>query len=177
MMDTIAQRLLESVSWGTKLRLYLGAGLSTMDLITDLYMTYSYATTGFGGFAIGLGVMVGLNIFWNSLFIFVNKRKGPPRVMVKELLIVLSGLAPGIHAMRVANGEERSDYAKLDPEIELVYTRCFEMALESAPGSILQTYSMFASLKKGERLSKRALASILVSAFTTGFGAAVISFE
>ncbi|GMI29651.1 hypothetical protein TeGR_g14379 [Tetraparma gracilis] len=38
MMDTIAQRLLESVSWGLKMRLYTGAGLSTLDLLTDLYM-------------------------------------------------------------------------------------------------------------------------------------------
>ncbi|GMI28241.1 hypothetical protein TeGR_g4461, partial [Tetraparma gracilis] len=52
MMDSVAQRLLESVSWGLKMRLYTGAGLSTLDLITDLYMIYiiivSALTTGFG---------------------------------------------------------------------------------------------------------------------------------
>ncbi|GMI39207.1 hypothetical protein TeGR_g10090 [Tetraparma gracilis] len=40
MMDTIAQRLLESVSWGLKMRLYTGASLSTLDMVSDLYMIY-----------------------------------------------------------------------------------------------------------------------------------------
>ncbi|GMI25032.1 hypothetical protein TeGR_g8761 [Tetraparma gracilis] len=47
MMDTIAQRLLESVSWGLKMRLYVGASLSTMDLLSDLYMIYTAATISF----------------------------------------------------------------------------------------------------------------------------------
>jgi hypothetical protein len=37
MLNTIAQRLLENVGWGIKLRLYVGAGLSTLDLFSDLY--------------------------------------------------------------------------------------------------------------------------------------------
>ncbi|GMI24816.1 hypothetical protein TeGR_g13144, partial [Tetraparma gracilis] len=47
MMDTVAQRHLESVGWGLKMRLYTGAGLSTMDLLTDLYMIYTAATISF----------------------------------------------------------------------------------------------------------------------------------
>jgi hypothetical protein len=41
MMDMIAQRLLESVSWGLKLRLFMGAGLSMADLATDIFMVYT----------------------------------------------------------------------------------------------------------------------------------------
>ncbi|GMI56889.1 hypothetical protein TeGR_g4895, partial [Tetraparma gracilis] len=62
MMDTVAQRLLESVSWGLKMRLCTGAGLSTMDLLSDMYMIYTYATTGQQGTALSLAVMVGLCI-------------------------------------------------------------------------------------------------------------------
>jgi hypothetical protein len=98
--------------------------------------------------------------------------------MLIETVIVLTGLAPGVHAMRVANGTERSEHEALDPEIGLVYTRCFEIACESVPGSVLQTYSLLKSMgSTSGGYSRTALASILLSALTTGFGSAVISFE
>ncbi|GMI24475.1 hypothetical protein TeGR_g1808 [Tetraparma gracilis] len=108
MMNTIAQRLLESVSWGLKMRLYTGAGLSTMDLTSDLYMIYTYATTGQQGTALSLAIMVGLCLLGQVWVCYLQTRKGPMRVMLKEMLIVMSGLAPGFHAMRVANARRRS---------------------------------------------------------------------
>ncbi|GMI30415.1 hypothetical protein TeGR_g15014 [Tetraparma gracilis] len=93
MMDTIAQRLLESVSWGLKMRLYTGAGLSTLDLISDLYMIYTYATTGQQGAALSLAIMVGVCLLLQLIFVYMNTRRGPKLTMVKEMLIVLSGTA------------------------------------------------------------------------------------
>jgi len=93
MMDTVAQRLLESVSWGLKMRLYTGAGLSTLDLLSDLYMIYTYATTGQEGTAVSLGIMVGLSMGLQLVFVFMNARRGPKLTMLKEMLIVLSGTA------------------------------------------------------------------------------------
>jgi hypothetical protein len=177
MMDTIAQRLLESVSWGLKLRLYAGAGLSTLDLITDLYMIYTYATTDKPGTALSLGIMVGLCLLFQLLVVWTQARKGPTLVMLKEMLIVLSGMKPGWDAMNVANGAERSSYALVDPSTELVYTRCIEMCFESVPGSVLTTYATLHELAASNILSKRAVGSIVVSALTTGFSAATISFE
>jgi hypothetical protein len=177
MMDTIAQRLLESVSWGLKMRLYTGAGLSTMDLLSDVYMIYTYATTGQKGTALSLTIMVVLCLLLQLLGVFVNTRKAPKKVRLKEMLIVLSGIAPGIHAMRVANGAEMSKHAAYSPELELVITRCTEMALESVPGTVLQVSTALQSMKDGDGFSKVALGSIIVSAFTTGFSAATISFE
>ena len=169
MMDTIAQRLLESVSWGLKMRLYTGAGLSTLDLLSDLYMIYTYATTGQRGTAQSLGIMVGLCIGVQLWTVFNNTYKGPRRVMLKEMLIVLSGIAPGIHAMRVANGANQSEHAAMNPEIELVFVRCIEMVFESVPGTVLQTSTLLRSMKGNEGFSKVALGSIIVSALTTGF--------
>jgi hypothetical protein len=178
MMDTIAQRLLESVSWGLKMRLYTGAGLSMLDLYSDVFMIYTYATTeGQKGTALGLAIMVGLCLLLQMLVAWLQTRKGPRRVMLKEMLVVLSGIAPGIHAMRVANGAERSEHAAMNPETELVYARCLEMCFESVPGSILTTYATLQSMKGGGSMNKRAVGSIVVSALTTGFGAATISFE
>jgi hypothetical protein len=176
MMDTIAQRLLESVGWGLKMRLYTGASLSTMDLISDLYMIYTYATTGQKGTALSLAIMVGLCILF-QLFVVVLMDKRPAHKKVKEILIVLSGIAPGIHAMRVANGSEQNETASVNPEMELTLTRGFELACESVPGSVLQTTAFVKSLKREGGWSKAALASIIVSAMTTGFSSATISFE
>jgi hypothetical protein len=177
MIDTIAQRLLESVSWGLKMRLYTGAGLSTMDLLTDVYMIYTYSTTGQQGTALSLAIMVGLCLLGQLLFVWSNTRKGPRRVMLKEMLVMLSGLAPGIHAMRVANGSERREGANVSAEMELTVSRGMEMSCEAVPGSILQLHSLLRSMKGGGPLSKVALGSIIVSALTTGFSAATISFE
>jgi hypothetical protein len=175
MMDTIAQRLLESVSWGLKMRLYTGAGLSTMDLLSDVYMIYTYATTpGQQGTALSLAIMVGLCLLLQLLGVIMNTRKASKRVMAKEVLIVLSGVAPGIHAMRVANGAEMSEHAVYDPEIELVLTRCTEIAFEGIPGCCLQLYALLNILQEDGTWSKLALASIVASAFSTGFSAATI---
>ena len=134
MMDTIAQRLLESVSWGLKMRLYMGAGLSTLDLLSDVYMIYTYATTGQQGTAMSLAIMVGIGLFVQVLVVWAQNRKGPRIKTAKEVLVVLTGLAPGIHAMRVARGTEKSEHAAIDPELELTFTRSIEMVFESIPG-------------------------------------------
>jgi hypothetical protein len=178
MMNTIAQRLLESVSWGIKMRLYTGAGLSTMDLISDVYMIYMYATTeGQQGTALSLGIMVGLCMLGQLLMVFAQRHKGPRRVMLKEMLIVLTGIAPGIHAMRVANGAQQAEHATIDPDMELTCTRGLEMAFESCPGTVVQVYALIRLMRDGKATSKAALGSIIVSALTTGFSAATISYE
>jgi hypothetical protein len=98
--------------------------------------------------------------------------------MLKEMLIVLTGVAPGVHSMRVANGAEKNEVARISPTVQLTVTRCFEVAFESIPGAVLQLVAILKDMKKSDgRFSKAALASIIVSALTTGFSAAVISFE
>jgi hypothetical protein len=177
MIDTIAQRHLESVGWGLKLRLYTGAGLSTIDLLSDLYMIYTYATTGQQGTALSLAIMVGLCLFCQLCVVWVQAHRGPRRVMLKEMLIVLSGMKPGWDAMNVASGNDQNEHAVWNPESELTYTRGLEMCLESVPGSVLTTFATFQSKRNGGGWDKRAIGSIVVSALTTGFGAATISFE
>ncbi|GMI27225.1 hypothetical protein TeGR_g1033, partial [Tetraparma gracilis] len=178
MMDTIAQRLLESVSWGLKMRLYTGAGLSTMDLFTDLYMIYTYATTGQQGTAKSLGIMVGVCLLGQQFVVWFQTRKGPRRVMLKEMLIVLSGMKPGVDAKRVAGGNEKGEHAAVDPDLELTYTRCMELFCESIPGTLLQLAALLKGMRENDgKYSKAALASIVVSACTTGFTAATISFD
>ena len=79
--------------------------------------------------------------------------------------------------MRVANGAEQSEFSSASPELELTFSRCFEMCFESVPGSVLQVKKVFEVYQSKGSFSKAALASIVVSALTTGFSAATISFE
>ncbi|GMI30122.1 hypothetical protein TeGR_g9758 [Tetraparma gracilis] len=178
MMDTIAQRLLESVGWGLKMRLYMGAGLSTIDLLSDLYMIYFYSTTSQQGTALSLAVMVGLCLLLQLLAVWMLNHKGPRRVVLKEMLIVLSGMKPGIDAKRVADGNEKAEHAAVDPDVELTCTKAFELLCESIPGTLLQLTALFKYMRENDGdYSKKALGSIIVSACTTGFTAATISFD
>jgi hypothetical protein len=93
------------------------------------------------------------------------------------MLIVMIGIAPGIHAMRVANGADQNEHSTISPDAELTLTRCLEMVCESIPGSVLQVGQLLQSYKDEGSVNKAALGSIVVSALTTGFSAATISFE
>lgn len=60
----IAQHLLDTVGWGTKLRLYVGATLSMVDMSSDLYVAITFlAVPGLRTYGLVLLVMLGLNLF------------------------------------------------------------------------------------------------------------------
>jgi hypothetical protein len=66
----------------------------------------------------------------------------------------------------------------MDPDLELASCRAFEMCFESVPGSIVQCRALLQTMEADDgAFSKAALGSIVVSALTTGFSAATISFE
>ena len=46
MMNTVALKLVGDVGWGLKLRVFIGAALSTIDLITDIYITHMFWKDG-----------------------------------------------------------------------------------------------------------------------------------
>jgi hypothetical protein len=120
LMNTVGKRLLAKSKLGAAFRLYSGAGLSIMDMITDVLMTIQYLRTpGQEKYGRSLLIMVGLNVFLQLVYAWVQARKGPKKQMAKEMLIVLSSLKPGVDAHRVASGYEQPAYAKFTPEKEL----------------------------------------------------------
>jgi hypothetical protein len=102
-------------------------------------MIYTYATTGQQGTALSLAIMVGLCLVLQLFVVLGQTRKGPRRVMLKEILIVLSGTKPGIDAKRVADGNEQAEHAAAPPEMELTGTRSCELVCESIPGTCEDT--------------------------------------
>ena len=109
---------------GAKMRLFIGAGLSFVDMVTDVSMINQYMSTeGEEGYGKALLAMVGLCLLLQLGFVWLQTRKGPKKEMVKEMLIVLSALKPGVDAYRVARGQAQAAYAVVDPETELGKSR------------------------------------------------------
>ena len=61
----------------------------------------------------------------------------------------------------------------VDAKTELVATKMGEMLAESIPGSLLQLYVLL----KVRNVTRATVGSVIVSAMTTGFSSASISFE
>jgi hypothetical protein len=102
-----------------------------------------------------------------------NKKKGKPR-MLKDTLLVMTGLKAGVDAFRVASGAEMQENEAVDAVTELMGTKMVELFAESIPGCVLQVYVY---LKSPETRTFKALASIIISAATAGFTSATITFD
>ena len=173
MLNVVAKRLLGEVSWGLKMRVIMGAGLSITDMATDIFVTMGYMgeveTRGYGWSLLGMIVAC---MVCQLLIVFVQNKK-KPLVMAKEMLIVLTGLKPGYDCFKVVSGFAMCEHHAFDAKSELAITKGIEMVCESIPGCIIQ---MFVLLKLKE-VSRSAVGSLIVSAMTTGFSSASISFE
>ena len=173
MLNVVAKRLLGEVSWGLKMRVTMGAGLSILDMATDIFVIVRYMgkeeTKGYGW---SLLWMIVSSMMLQLLLVFVQN-KGKLWVMAKELLIVLTLMKPAVDAFRVASGHEMDELHTVDAKSELTGTKMIEMVSESIPGSLLQLYVLL----KVKNVSRATVGSVIVSAMTTGFSSASISFE
>jgi hypothetical protein len=117
---------------------FVGAALSTVDMVTDVQVIVEYLNTpGKKAYAYPLMGMVGTCLFFQLLVVvFMQNRKASKAKMAKEVLIVLSGLKPGFDAYQVAKGAEQIVGAVVDPSMEHVFTKGAEMVAESIPGAL-----------------------------------------
>lgn len=145
MLDAVALRLLSTSAWGAKLRLFVGAGMNILDLVTDVTMVFTYyANPELRIYAAIMGGLVIFNILNQMLLCWLNWHKGPKKALFRELLLVLSGLAPGVYAARVANGDERSKHSKMTHMEVLSHARLCEMICEAIPGANEKSEAWFA---------------------------------
>ena len=142
-------------------------------MATDIFVIVGYMgneeTRGYGWSLLGM-VVASMLI---QLLIVFGQNKGKPWVMAKEMLIVLTAMKPAVDASRVASGHEMEEHHAFDTKTELIMTKCAEMFTESIPGSLLQLYVLL----KVRNVSRATVGSVIVSATTTGFSSASISFE
>jgi hypothetical protein len=133
MIETVAQRLLEGVGWGLKMRLYIGAGLSMMDMCSDIFMIKTYwSTPGREAYGDSLAAMVAACIIAQLLIVYAQNRKGPKLNMLKEFAFVLTATKSGIDASRVAKGVTKRKHAMVASDHELTAMKGADMVFESS---------------------------------------------
>ena len=119
-MNTIALRLIGDVGWGLKLRVFVGAALSVLDLTTDIFITYTFLQEGKEMFFRSSVAMLGSSMFFMLLTVWGQNRELGLKKVVLEMIPVVTGLKPAADAFRVASGAKIEEGQKFDPLTEMV---------------------------------------------------------
>ena len=116
----IAKKLKANVSWGANQRLYVGASLSVLDMVSDIYMIVEYWNTpGKENTAVALLTCLLMNLAAQLLIVIAQNMKAPRRVLFREMLYVLSCTKVGVDVYRVASGAKQETYQTGSADDEL----------------------------------------------------------
>ena len=102
-----------------------------------------------------------------------NKKLGVLRVL-REWFPILIGFKPAVDAYRVANGGKQETGHAVDPMYEMTVMKGIEMFAEAIPGVIIQLMAIATSK---DDVDDAAWVSLSVSALTTGYSSATISYD
>jgi hypothetical protein len=102
-----------------------------------------------------------------------NKKLGMKRVL-KEWFPILIGFKPAVDAYRVANGGKQEAGQVADALTEMTYMKGTEMFAEAIPGVIIQLMAISTNVGG---VAVASWVSLSVSALTTGFASATISYD
>ncbi|GMH78487.1 hypothetical protein TrST_g4778 [Triparma strigata] len=169
----VAQYNLTTSNFGLRLRVFAGALLSTIDLVTDVYMTIKFFNTdGQEGYGKINAWLIGLTMFCQILIGYANNSKKPSH-LVKDALAILVGFKPALDAYRVGSGSEQEDHQIFPPLQDMSYCKGIEVVFEAIPSSVVQIYALLLAKEKG----LDAVVSVLISAATIAFTSSVISYD
>ena len=169
----IAQYNLITSNFGLQLRVFGGALLSTIDLVTDIYMTVQFLNTpGQEGYGRTNAWLIGLTMLFQIIVAYGQNSK-KLSYFFQDTLFILIGFKPALDAYRVGSGAEQENHQHISPLQEMSFNKGIETVFEAIPSSIVQIYALL--LKKDRGLD--ALASILVSALTISFTSSMISYD
>jgi len=142
--------------------------------VIDLYVisTY-YQSDELVGQGHALLAMVSSSIFCQILVTLAAMQKKSWVVKLREVLITIFFLRPVLDAYRVSTNHE-DDEATVDTMSQMMMCKAYELSAESIPGCVLQIYVWF---QNSEKAGEHALLSIAISALTTGYTSAMISFD
>jgi hypothetical protein len=122
-------------------------------------------------------LMISTNIIMQLLIAFLQHRKKPIDFL-REAAIIMLALKPAADAGRVASGQDKDKHHILSPKVEMWFIKAIELFAEAVPGCVLQVFALLklGILDDGLEASAGYLASIFMSALTTGFISASISY-
>ena len=147
---------------------------STMDLLTDVYVTYTFGVDGKVGYFVASLASLSASMAFQLGFLFLNYRQCGARRILKECLPTLVGFKPAVDAYRVASGKKQEPGQAVNPIIEMTCTRMIEMFAEGIPGTIIQ---LMAILTNDGTVAILAWVSLFTSLLSTGFISASISYD
>jgi hypothetical protein len=172
MLEAVAKRRLASATFGLKLRLGIGAGVSMADMLSDGFSIVSMVQSGQAMGAYGLIGLIGTSLAIQALVSILQSKHRGRKVVAWEVFLVLSLAKPGVDAIRVASGSERIVGAPMDPFIEMIVGKVVELAFESGAGAALQ-----AAIVLSGYWSTAAVVSVGISCLATGFLSSMMAFE
>ena len=109
--------------YGTMMRVSIGAALSMLDAATDTYVISKYYNTeGLRGQANAMLAMIVANMGFQIVCVLAQYKKKSWGVKVKEVLICLFFLRPGVDAFRVSTNHKDSE-ATVDPLFEMMVNK------------------------------------------------------
>jgi hypothetical protein len=173
LLETIGKRRLAAAPLGLKFRLAFGAGLSFLDMVSDINNIRALFLAGQSTDAFVLLGMIALNLAVQSLLVTLQNSHRGPRAVLWELGVVFSLLKPGIDAARVAGGAARVEGAPLDPFVEMLFCKLIEMTFESIPGGLAQAIFLL----NGSDWTTAAVVSVGLSCVSTAFIATTLVYD
>ncbi len=173
LLEAIAKRRVASAPLGLKARLVLGAGLSILDMVSDIINIRALFLAGRSTDASVLLGMIALNLAVQALVVTLQNWHRGARAVLRELGVVCSLLKPGVDAARVAGGAERVEGAPLNPLDEMIICKIIEMTFESIPGGLAQAIFLL----NGGDWTTAAVVSVSLSCVSTAFIASTLVYD
>jgi hypothetical protein len=120
LVNEIAKKILVDANWLARYRLFFGAGLSAIDMVSDFNVVLMYwSTPEHVDDGNTLLTCLLLNVLCQLLVVCVQNWKAPLRVLLWEIFYVLTCTKVGVDAYRVAAGVEKEAYNLYDPSFDL----------------------------------------------------------
>jgi hypothetical protein len=174
MFVEIGKGVVKTAPWGLFFRVTVGAVTSMFDLLTDVYVTYMFwSDEKYGYFKASLASLA-VSIGLQMLVVYAQNRKLGMLRVLREWFPIIIGFKPAVDAYRVAKVEKQETGQAIDALGEMTYMKAIEMFAEAIPGVIIQLMAIATSEVK---VSRAAWLSLIVSALTTGFASATISYD
>ncbi|GMI00639.1 hypothetical protein TrST_g8799 [Triparma strigata] len=169
----IAQHNLNTSNLGLRLRVFGGALLSTVDLVTDIYMTYQFFNTeSEEEYGKTNAILISLTVILQIICAYVQNFKSTKHFF-QDAICTLIGFKPALDAYRVGSGAEQEKHQIFDPLTEMTMFKGIETVFEAIPSSIVQIYALLSAKEK----SLDAVISILVSAATIAYTSSVLTYD
>jgi len=133
-----------------------------------------YFSEGLDDSATSMIILLSTNTATQMIAVLSFYQKKSWKRQAQELLITIFFLRPFVDCYRV-KANVKDDTMSLDAAAEMFVNKGIELATETIPGCVLQCYVMLMNPSLGG--SGGAIASILVSALTTGLTSTMLSID